>query len=310
MSKDKPYPHRRPFLTTAIVHGQLVLRIRQATALGYAEATAGTTFDLSYPSSTLRRARTIAGGTITNALTSTGAAMLCTLIEYKQTKTKMKHYIGTKTVLAQPMTKGEAHDEQLLHSGITPTPEERTESGYLVEYEDGYRSWTPKAPFDRAYRIAETPQDRMRIEIADLRQRMDKLSAFLDTDTYNTLKPKVRYMLNNQYSRMYAYLTCLEDRLHAMQGQPHDNTYLPIDPLLDSANQALNTWYYKDTDRRAYLTITRRQNKVTYTIDGSEGSENLAYAIAYAMQHDERIAMAISTAVHLFDTTLNNTEKA
>lgn len=90
MSKDKPHPHRRPFLTTAIVHGQLVLRIRQATALGYAEATAGTTFDLSYPSSTLRRARTIAGGTITNALTSTGAAMLCTLIEYKQTKTKQQ----------------------------------------------------------------------------------------------------------------------------------------------------------------------------------------------------------------------------
>lgn len=310
MTKDKPYPHRRPFLATAIVNGQLVLRIRQATILGYAQATPGTAFDLSYPSSNLRRARTIQGGTITNALTSTGAAMLCTLIEYKQTKTKMKHYIGTKTVLAQPMTKGEAHDEQLLHAGTIPTPEERTEPGYLVEYEDGYRSWTPKAPFDRAYRIAETPQDRMRIEIADLRQRMDKLSAFLDTDTYNTLKPKVRYMLNNQYSRMYAYLTCLEDRLHAMQGQPHDNTYLPIDPLLDSANQALNTWYYKDTDRRAYLTITRRQNKVTYTIDGSEGSENLAYAIAYAMQHDERIAMAISTAVHLFDTTLNNTEKA
>lgn len=222
----------------------------------------------------------------------------------------MKHYTGTKTVLARPMTKGEAHDEQLLHAGTIPTPEERTEPGYLIEYEDGYRSWTPKAPFDRAYRIAETPQDRLRIEIADIRQRMDKLSAFIDTDTYNTLKPTVRYMLANQYSRMYAYLTCLEDRLHAMQGQPHDPTYLPVDPLLDSANKALNTWRHKDPDRRAYLTITRHQNKVTYTIDGSEGSENLAYAIAYAMQHDERIAMAISTAVHLFDTTLNNTEKA
>lgn len=217
----------------------------------------------------------------------------------------MKHYTGTKTVLARPMTKGEAHDEQLLHSGTVPTAEERTEPGYLVEYEDGYRSWTPKAPFDRAYRISETPQDRMRIEIADLRQRIDKLSAFLDSDTYNTLKPQVRYMLNNQCSRMYAYLTCLEDRLHAMQGQPSDPTYLPIDPLLDAANQALNTWRYKDPDRRAYLTITRSQNKVSSILDGSEGSENLAYAIAFAMQHDERIAIAISTAVHLFDNPTN-----
>lgn len=92
MPKDKPYPHRRPFLTTAIVNGQLVLRIRQATILGYAEAPPGTAFDLSYPSSHLRRARTIHQGTITNAITSTGAAMLCTLIEYKpkQTKTKTK----------------------------------------------------------------------------------------------------------------------------------------------------------------------------------------------------------------------------
>lgn len=85
MSKDKPYPHRRPLLTTAQVGGHLVLRIRQATTLGYAEATPNSVFDLSYPSSHLRRARTIQGGTITNALTSTGAAMLCTLIEYKKT---------------------------------------------------------------------------------------------------------------------------------------------------------------------------------------------------------------------------------
>lgn len=221
----------------------------------------------------------------------------------------MKHYTGTKTVLAQSMTKGEAYDEQLLKATIVPTPEERTEPGYLVEYEDGYRTWSPKAPFDRAYRISETPQDRMRIEIADLRQRMDKLARFLDTDTYRNLKPQVRYMLSNQYSRMYAYLTSLEDRLHAMQGHPHDPTYLPVDPLLDSANQVLNTWRYKDPDRRAYLTITRGQNKVSYTLDGSEGSENLAYAIVYAMQHDERIAIAISTAVHIFDTP-NNPKQA
>ena len=45
----------------------------------------------------------------------------------------MQAYIGTKIVVAEPETK-DGRD------------------GYAVVYADGYRSWSPKDVFDRAYR--------------------------------------------------------------------------------------------------------------------------------------------------------------
>lgn len=45
----------------------------------------------------------------------------------------MHVYIGTKVVQAEPETKDER-------------------DGYAVVYEDGYRSWSPREAFDRAYR--------------------------------------------------------------------------------------------------------------------------------------------------------------
>ena len=46
----------------------------------------------------------------------------------------LKRYIGTKIVLAEPETKD-------------------GREGYAVVYEDSYRSWSPKATFDHAYRL-------------------------------------------------------------------------------------------------------------------------------------------------------------
>ena len=55
--------------------------------------------------------------------------------------------------------------------------------GYLVQYPDGYRSWSPKKVFDEAYRLSETKVDRMKIELADLNERIketaDTLSSIL-----------------------------------------------------------------------------------------------------------------------------------
>lgn len=81
MKNEKRYPHTRPFLTTAVKDGHLVLRVRQATQLGYAEVPPGGCFDPSYPSSHLRRARTIEGGHLANALTASGTSMLCLFME-------------------------------------------------------------------------------------------------------------------------------------------------------------------------------------------------------------------------------------
>ena len=57
-------------------------------------------------------------------------------------------YIGTKVVMAKPMTMTEA--QKVLGRQIKPATVE--EDGYLVEYKDGYMSWSPKSVFDDAYR--------------------------------------------------------------------------------------------------------------------------------------------------------------
>ncbi len=62
----------------------------------------------------------------------------------------MKAYIGTKFVNAKPMT----HYEYCLKF-----PESRVKNqyeskeGYLVEYDNGYISWSPKVVFDKCYRV-------------------------------------------------------------------------------------------------------------------------------------------------------------
>lgn len=71
----------------------------------------------------------------------------------------MKKYIGQKTILAEPMTRGEYNK---LRGWETPKNEELTDEGYLVEYldspnknhedYDNYISWSPADVFDRSYR--------------------------------------------------------------------------------------------------------------------------------------------------------------
>lgn len=61
----------------------------------------------------------------------------------------MKQYIGIKVVKAVPMTVEQA--EFVLGRKIDMSKHENEKEGYLVEYEDGYRSFSPKSVFENAY---------------------------------------------------------------------------------------------------------------------------------------------------------------
>ena len=61
---------------------------------------------------------------------------------------RLPKYIGTKVVQAKPMPLKDA--QHVLGREIKPATDE--EDGYLVVYNDGYRSWSPKSVFDAAYR--------------------------------------------------------------------------------------------------------------------------------------------------------------
>ena len=63
---------------------------------------------------------------------------------------ELTRYLGVKEVFATPMTAEAAG--QILNRPIDTTNADAEGNGYLVLYKDGYRSWSPKAQFEEAYR--------------------------------------------------------------------------------------------------------------------------------------------------------------
>lgn len=121
----------------------------------------------------------------------------------------MKQYTGTKTVKAVPMTYGEAHERGLIRENAY-VEEYNDNKGYHVIYPDGYESWSPAEVFEDAYKLSETPLDRLNIEIADLKQKADKLGAFIfnknDGKDFKALPLGTRAFLIAQFNTMCAYL--------------------------------------------------------------------------------------------------------
>lgn len=61
----------------------------------------------------------------------------------------MKAYIGTKIIKAVGMSK---LDFERIYNGKDSEENADNESGYMVEYPDGYKSWSPSPTFEDAYR--------------------------------------------------------------------------------------------------------------------------------------------------------------
>ena len=119
-------------------------------------------------------------------------------------------YTGTKTVYAAPLTRTEA--ETRLGRNLKSENSDE-EEGYLVEYEDGYQSWSPKSTFEKAYQPSGTFVDRMRIELADLHNRIVSLHGFMLTQKYRKLSDVEQSMLVRQFTTMHDYHDALANRL-------------------------------------------------------------------------------------------------
>ena len=125
----------------------------------------------------------------------------------------MKKYIGTKMVSAEPMSKGEAFKKNLLKSGVNVNDEDSVQEGYVVEYEDGYTSWSPKETFEKAYKVAETFQDRLQIEEFELNDKINKLNHFMQGEKFAALNEVQRNYMNEQYRIMVKYQEILKKRI-------------------------------------------------------------------------------------------------
>lgn len=82
----------------------------------------------------------------------------------------MKTYIGTKIIQGEPMDEWDflrdyknTSTEQLANDeSLAPN-----RPGYKVVYEDGYVSWSPKEPFENAYR--ELTEGEQKAVVANMR---------------------------------------------------------------------------------------------------------------------------------------------
>lgn len=131
----------------------------------------------------------------------------------------MKKYLGTKLVTAKPMTREDA--EAVLGKFIKPAKQEYSGEGYLVRYEDGYQSWSPKEVFDKAYKPADNFLDRLIIERDEVQQRLSSLtSALIQEDFQEKVGSKQYYWMQEQRNAMEIYVEVLNKRItHAINNK-------------------------------------------------------------------------------------------
>lgn len=132
----------------------------------------------------------------------------------------MVAFIGTKSVLATSMTRGEYNE---YRGWQIPENEDPLEQGYLVEYVDGgkpnderhsgYISWSPRDVFEKSYHQSQTPQDRVRLEQFELTTKLDALENFLDKGQPNFISDAQWSLLQEQQKHMDAYNDVLAKRI-------------------------------------------------------------------------------------------------
>ena len=127
----------------------------------------------------------------------------------------MKKFIGTKVIMAEPMTMTEA--QKVLGRELKPATAE--EDGYLVEYKDGYKSWSPKSVFEEAYKPCETFLDRMKVELEGELDKFDKGDIFIHSEKFKNLPLIARVLLYAQNKTQKMYCDLLENRIDAAENK-------------------------------------------------------------------------------------------
>lgn len=129
-----------------------------------------------------------------------------------KTVPNLSTYTGTKTIKASPMG---ASDAKQYGAQITEETINKNigNPGYLVEYPDGYRSWSPKKAFEEAYRPSDSYLDRLRIEHEDLKTRYLKGQEFMYSPKFDTLSDDEQVALSVQMDLMRKYLAVLASRI-------------------------------------------------------------------------------------------------
>lgn len=136
-------------------------------------------------------------------------------------KNIMQKYIGTKALVAVLMTLGDYN----LHRGWNiPADEDPAKEGYLVQYEDGYVSWSPKEVFEESYitengyslsaTSSKPHEQRVIVEAKELFEKAIKLREFIEENPFfNKLDPEEQKRMKLQLVTMKCYYSVLAERI-------------------------------------------------------------------------------------------------
>ena len=105
----------------------------------------------------------------------------------------MKKYIGTKLIEAELMAKGTYNETK--GRNIPGNPEDE---GYLVRYQDGYVSWSPREVFDKAY-LAVDDNKNLPSGVSIGQRMVDEFISYTETHTMGDRTTVVRCVLRNGF---------------------------------------------------------------------------------------------------------------
>lgn len=127
-------------------------------------------------------------------------------------------YKGDIRVRATQMTRKEYND---LRNWTVPDNENPADIGYVIALGEGsniHITWLPIDVFEKTYKKCETFKDRMKIEIQELEERIQKAEAFYKRqDLSDVTDCEDRMLLAMQISHMYGYLGVLKLRMKKIE---------------------------------------------------------------------------------------------
>ena len=127
-------------------------------------------------------------------------------------------YKGDICARAAQMTRKEYND---VRSWTVPENENPSDIGYVIALGEGeniHITWLPIDVFEKTYKKCETFKDRMKIEIQELEERIEKAEAFYQCpDIADITDCEDRMLLAMQLSYMHGYLSTLKLRMKKIE---------------------------------------------------------------------------------------------
>lgn len=106
----------------------------------------------------------------------------------------MDNYMSVKLIKAEPMELSDFND--LTGRNISSSSSET--QGYMVEYPDGYKSWSPKSAFEKHY-MRVTPNPRLKTNVSISQSMVDEFIKEKHVTTLGDKTTLVRVVLNNGF---------------------------------------------------------------------------------------------------------------